>query len=149
MLRGGMSRRRGHGQSRGSVWSWDRFPSCWQVSTCRTGLAFSATQGVSLHDYRLLATFHHFALYPFLLFWFLIWPTLQSHIIALQNFSALQFSLTMFELPASFLLISVPSVSSMIFNQGLGFAALSINNLVKYMFSGKQLRMEGRETELS
>lgn len=33
-----------------------------------TGLAFSATQGVSLHDYRLLATFHHFALYPFLLF---------------------------------------------------------------------------------
>lgn len=43
-------------------------PSSWQVSTYRTGLAFSATKEVSPHDYRLLATRHCFALYPFLLF---------------------------------------------------------------------------------
>ena len=39
-----------------------------QNRSALTGLAFSATQGVSLHDYSLLATFHHFA--RFILFFY-------------------------------------------------------------------------------
>lgn len=54
-------------------------PFCWQVSTCRTGLAFSSTEGVSLHDYRLLATRHCFALYPFHLIPDLAYITVSHH----------------------------------------------------------------------
>ena len=95
--RGGMSRRRGHGQSRGSVGAGTDFPPVGKcppaepVCPNRSGLfCYTGSQSAWLQFVG------HFSplcsIYPFLLFWFPIWPTLQSHITALQSFSALQFT---------------------------------------------------------
>lgn len=144
-----MSRRRGHGQSRGSVGAGTGFPPvgkcppaepvwlfllhresvcmttvCWPLFTTLLDLSFSS---ILIPDLAHITVSHHCS----------------------SEFFSLTVYLTLFEMPASFFLISVLPGSSMIFSQGLGIAALSINSSVKYMFSGKQLRMEGRETELS